>query len=169
MRAIAFARSTGAALLVLAVIGFSSGVQSQEPKPSAIALAKELIELKGASSMWDPIIPGVIEQAKGVFLQTNPGLSKDLTEVAQQLRTEYGPRRAELFTEVARLYALRFTEPELKDVLAFYKTPLGRKVIVEEPKVFEESITRVKQWTDRFSQEVMARMRAEMKKRGHNL
>jgi hypothetical protein len=169
MRAIVLARSTGVALLTLAMIGCSSGVQSQEPKPSAIALAKELIELKGASSMWDPVIPGVIEQAKGMFLRTNPALNKDLTDVAQQLRTEYGARRAELSTEFARLYALRFTEPELKDALAFYKTPLGRKIIVEEPKVFEESVTRVKQWTDRFSEEVMGRMRAEMKKRGYTL
>ena len=43
--------------------------------------------------------------------------------------TELLPRRAEIHTEIARGYASQFTEQELKDVLAFYKTPLGKKLI----------------------------------------
>lgn len=162
-------RSTCAALLALAVVGYASAAWSQEPSTAAVTLAREFIDLKGTSHMWDPIIPGVIEQATSVFLQTNPGLSKELNEVAQQLRAELLPRKAELSNEVARLYALRFTEPELKDALAFYRTPLGRKIIAEEPRVLDESYGRVQQWANKFSDEVMSRMRGEMKKRGHSL
>ena len=112
---------------------------------------------------------GVIEQVKGVFLQTNPMLSRELNEVAAQLRVEYAPRSAQLMDQTARLYAQAFTEQELKDALAFYKSPLGRKIVAQEPLIFDDSLHRVQQWANQLSEEVMNRMRAEMKKKGHDL
>ena len=45
------------------------------------------------------------------------------------LLKELAPRKAELQQQLARAYAQHFTEQELKDVIAFYKTPLGKKLI----------------------------------------
>ena len=42
--------------------------------------------------------------------------------------------------EVAKLYATHFTEAELKEMLAFYKTPVGMKLITEQPKVGDEGM-----------------------------
>ena len=69
----------------------------------------------------------------------------------------------------ARIYATHFTEPELKDLLAFYQSPLGQKVLVEEPKVLDESMVYAGTWADNLSADVMAKMRADMKKRGHDM
>ncbi len=155
-------------------VGFSLAMSiglasAQEPSPSAMALAKELIVLKGSTQLWDAVVPGVIEQAKGVYLQTNPALGKELSDVAAQLRSEYAPRASQLSDQVAQLYAKTFTEQELKDALAFYKTPLGKKIVNEEPKVLDDGFRRIQQWTNKFSEEVMNRMRAEMKKKGYDL
>jgi hypothetical protein len=119
--------------------------------------------------MFDPLIPGVIESAKNSLLPTNPQLGKDLNEVATQLRKEYEPKRAELLNEVAKVYAQHFSEQELKDLVAFYKTPLGRKMITEEPLALNQSLGAAQAWATRFSDEVLERFRAEMKKRGHPL
>jgi uncharacterized protein len=151
-------------------LAMSIGLASaQQPPPRALALAKELIVLKGSTQLWDAVVPGVIEQAKGVFLQTNPALSKELNDVATRLRAEYAPRSSQLSDQVAELYAKTFTEQELKDVLAFYKSPLGKKIINEEPKILDDGFQRIQQWTNKFSEEVMGRMRAEMKKKGYDL
>jgi hypothetical protein len=69
----------------------------------------------------------------------------------------------------ARVYASRFSEQELKDALTFYRTPLGKKLIEQEPKILDQTMTDAQAWGDKLSQEVMNRMRAEMKKRGHEL
>jgi hypothetical protein len=152
------------ALVAIFILGCGpAGAQSA----GALANAKELIGLKGATNMFDPLVPGVIETVKNTFLRTNPSLSKDLNDVAGVLRTEFANKRGEIADTVARLYAQRFTEQELKDALAFYKTPLGRKLIVEEPQVLEASVHRMNEWAERFSEDVLNRMRAEMKKRGH--
>jgi hypothetical protein len=145
------------------------GAHAQQPSAGAIATAKELITVKGAGAIYDPIVPGVIEHAKSLFLRANPTLGKDLNEVALKLRADYAPRSAEVMNEVAKLYATRFTEQELKDALAFYKSPLGRKLLAEEPNLLDQSMKNAQTWADKLSEEVIAKMRAEMKKRGHEI
>jgi hypothetical protein len=156
-------------LLALALIAACAPARSQQPSASALATAKELIAIKGGTAIYEPIVPGIIERARRVLLQTNPMLSKPLSDVAGRLRAEIGARGAEMVNEAAKLYALRFTEQELKDALAFYKTPLGRKMVEEEPKILDQSLKDAQVWADKLSEEVLARFRSEMRKLGHDL
>jgi len=161
-------RSACAGLLAL-VIAALSPAQAQQPSASAIALAKEIILVKGGNAIYDPVVPGIVNQARTLFLQSNPMLGKDLNEVAAKLQAELTPRTAELLNDGARLYASKFTEQELKDVLAFYKSPLGRKVITQEPAILDQSTTNVDAWANKLAEEVIAKFRNEMKRRGHEI
>jgi hypothetical protein len=69
----------------------------------------------------------------------------------------------------ARIYASYFTEAELKDILTFYQSPVGRKLIAEEPKALEASMANAGDWGDKLADDVIAKMRAEMKRRGHDI
>src|SRR4051794_30734762 len=157
------------AAALLACHLLAGAAQAQPATPAALAIAKELVDLKGAAQMVDPVVTGVVEQTKGALLQTNPQLAKDLADVGNQLRNEFAPRRAEVIDAVAKAYAARFTEQELKDVVTFYKTAAGKKMLAQEPLVLDETFSFIQQWQGRFSEEVMSRFRAEMKKKGHNL
>jgi hypothetical protein len=108
------ARPARAALLALAVVAFAASAQAQPaPSANAIALAKEIIIIKASSAGFDSVGPAVIEKVKGLFLQTNPMLQKDLNDVAAKLRTEYTPRFSEPINNAAKTYASKFTEQEL--------------------------------------------------------
>jgi len=167
---IANARAVRAGLLALVLAAAASNAPAQQqPSANAIALAKEIIAVKGGNSLYDPVIPSIIDRARSIFIQSNPMLTGPLNEVAARLRAELTPRVSELINDGAKLYASRFTEQELKDALAFYKSPLGRKIVAQEPLIFDDSLRRVQQWANQLSEEVMSRMRAEMKKKGHDL
>jgi hypothetical protein len=153
---------------LVCVLG-TAHAQTPAPSASAIATARELVETKGGGAMFDPVIISVVEQTKAALIQTNPQLAKDLNDVSTQLRTEFAPRRDELITQAAKLYAERFSDQELKDMLAFYKSPLGKKMTSVEPQVLDETFNYIQQWGQGTSVEVMNRFRAEMKKKGHNL
>ena len=86
----------------------------------------------------------------------------------QIVRADTAARRQELRNEIARGYASVFSEQDLKDMIAFYKTPLGKKMIEQEPKAGEASTKRAQAWIDKYAEDVIGKMRAEMKKRGHN-
>lgn len=142
---------------------------AQKPSAAAIATAKQIIALKGGDNIFSPIIPSVIEQSKSMFEQQNPALSKDLATVAAQLRTEFAPKLDQVTDHVAEIYASRFTEQELNEILKFYSTPLGKKIIAQEPQAFAEGINYAREWASKLSDEVISRMRAEMKKMGHDI
>jgi hypothetical protein len=163
-----------ARLAVAAMLGLGSlsllsgpGLAQKIPTPQQIATARELLTLKKGDVVFNPIIDGVVETVKNVFLPTNPQLSKELNEVALQLRKEYASKRPELLNEVARVYAERFTEAELKGLVVFYKSSLGQKMVKEEPGIIDESLRRAQTWGDALSGTVMTRFREEMKKKGH--
>jgi hypothetical protein len=151
------------------LVASAPGWAQQKPSPAAIAAAKELLILKGGDLPFNPVVYNVIEKVKNVFLPTNPNLSKELNEVAAKLRKEYDPKRAELLNDVARMYAERFSEQEIKTLITFYKSPLGRKMVTEEPKIIDQSLHYVENWGNELSDEVLSRFRAEMKKKGHDL
>ena len=156
-----------AAAVAFACLAIGDNVRAQTP--GALAAAKELVALKGGNSMFDRLIPGVIERVKNTYVPTNPQLIGPLNQVAAQLKKEYGPKTAEINNEVAKVYAQHFTEAELKDILVFYKSPAGRKMIVEEPKAIEQSLKAAQDWAAKFSDVVLERFRVEMKKKGYDL
>jgi len=162
-----------AALVALALLGLARPAAAQNPaaapSPGAILLAKQIVELKGARQLFTPLVRGVVEKVKDQFMQTNFMWAKDLNEVAANLEKDYAPRVDELVDMAARIYASHFTEAELKQLLAFYQTPVGRKAIVEEPKALDESMASGGNWGDALADEVVVKIRDEMKKRGHDL
>jgi uncharacterized protein len=142
---------------------------AQQPSPAALATAKEIVTVKGADAFWRPVVRGVVERAKGMFLQSNPMLGKDLNEVAAKLHAEFDARTAEMLNDAAKAYTSRFTEQELKDLLAFYKSPLGKKMLAQDPAILEQNMKDAQAWADKLSNEVISKMRAEMRKRGHEI
>jgi hypothetical protein len=154
-----------------AAIGFlaltSAAHAQQQPSPAAVALATQLLEVKGGLGGFDPAIDGVIIHHKNILLQINPNLTKDINDVEQISSKEGAARREELHKEIAIGYASAFTEQELKDLIVFYKTPLGKRLVEQEPKAGEESAKRAQVWIEKYADAVMTKMRAEMKKRGH--
>lgn len=161
------------ALIALFAIGIARPAPAQapaaQPSPGALLLAKQIVEIKGVKNIYDPLVRGVVEKTKNMFMQTNFMWAKDLNEVAAIEEKKYAPRVSELVDATARLYAARFTEQELKQLLVFYQSPIGQKALLEEPKVLDESMAYAGTWGDNLSQEVIESMRDDMKKRGHDM
>jgi hypothetical protein len=157
------------ATVAVALVAFGPAAYSQQPTAAEMATARDLVNVTGATALFTPLIAGVIEQAKVLFLQQDPSLGADLNEIAVKMRTDLTPRFKEVTDEVAKLYATHFTEPELKQILAFYKSPVGKKVLSQQPIVVNASMSFAQAWANKLSEEVVAKMRVELRKKGHNL
>lgn len=137
--------------------------------PAAIAAAKEILTMKNVSTMYSNAVPNVIQRTKDSILQNNLNYQKDLNEVAVAIAQLDAGREKEIFEMMAKIYAADFTEQELKDLVVFYKSPLGQKLLVQEPKSISASLGFMQQWAQIFSEEVNGQFRAEMRKRGKEI
>ena len=137
--------------------------------PAAIAAAKEILAMKNASAMYAKAIPNLVQQTKDTLLQNNLNYQKDLNEVAVIVAQKMAGREKEIGEGMASVYANEFTEQELKDLVTFYKSPLGQKLLVTEPRAIQFSMSYMNQWGQIFAQTVNEQFRAEMKKRGKEI
>ncbi|MCP1767098.1 DUF2059 domain-containing protein [Bradyrhizobium japonicum] len=142
-----------------------------QPKatPAAIAAAKEILQMKNANAMYAGAVPGMVEKTKITLIQQNLNYQKDLNEVAQVVVQQLNGRQNEIGEGMAQVYASEFTEQELKDLVTFYKSPLGQKLIDAEPRAIGLSMAFMNSWAQNFSETVMGAFRAEMRKRGKEI
>ena len=137
--------------------------------PAAIAAAKEILTMKNAPAMYANAVPNLVEQTKNTLLQSNLNYQKDLNEVAVIVAKNLAGREKEILDGMAQVYANEFTEQELKDLVAFYKSPLGAKLLQAEPRAIQFSMSYMNQWAQVFAETINGQFRAEMKKRGKDI
>ena len=175
-RSFAGTRLAMAAFLALAVAGAAVPAAAQNPattipqvSPGALLLAKQIVQIKHVDDVFKPIVAGVVQKSRDMFLQTNFMYQKDIDEVAQSVGKQFAPRVTEVIDSTAHFYASHFTEQELRDLLTFYQSPVGQKALAEEPKVLDQSMVYAGTWAENLSQEIIQAMRVELKKRGHDM
>ena len=137
--------------------------------PGAIAAAKEILTMKNAAAMYANAVPNLVEQTKNVLMQSNLNYQKDLNEVAGIVAKNLAGREKEIGDGMAQVYANEFTEQELKDLVTFYKSPLGQKLLSNEPRAIQFSMSYMNQWAQQFAETINGQFRAEMKKRGKEI
>lgn len=137
--------------------------------PAAIAAAKEILKLKKASAVYQGAVVSTIQNVKNSLLQRNINLQKDIEEVSLKIARDLAGRESEIGEGMAVIYATNFTEQELKDLLAFYKSSLGRKTLEQEPKSIEASLNYMRNWGEDLAMEINTRFSDELKKRGKDL
>jgi uncharacterized protein len=141
----------------------------KQASPGAIAAAKEILTMKNASAMYANAVPNIVQQTKNSILQNNLNYQKDLDEVAVIVAENLNGREKEIGDGMAQVYANEFTEQELKDLVTFYKSPLGKKLLSTEPRAIQFSMSYMNQWAQNFAEQVNAQFRAEMRKRGKQI
>jgi hypothetical protein len=158
------------ALLCLAVSGGHAQQASSKPSLAAVATAKEILQLLGHTKVPETAMLGAMEGPRNIFIQGNPTLEKQLREVTVKLIQEMKPRLDEMHNLMARTYAENYTEQELREMLAFFKTPAGKKFASTDTRIVQDKVYgAVDAWLAKFAQQFSERIRAEMKRRGHNL
>ncbi len=148
------------------LIAAAAPAAAQSAQPDQLQAAREVIELSGAASSLRDIVPVFFDEARQTFTRTRPEIAKDLDEAIKVVTPEFEKRRDQLMTDIAIVYAQRFTAQELGEIKAFYLTPTGKKLVGSMPGILQESYQKTQIWSARMSQEIVSRLRAEMKKRG---
>jgi hypothetical protein len=119
--------------------------------------------------MYASAVPNIVNKTKNDLVQTNLNYQKDLGEVAVIVAKNLAGKEQEIGEGMARIYANEFTEQELKDLVTFYKSPLGQKLLAAEPRAIQFSMSYMREWAQQFGEIANGEFRAEMRKRGKQI
>lgn len=156
--------ATAVALVMLAGPAFAQA----EPSASHLAVAREVAVSSGMTRSFDAMTEPLLAQLQQMNV-TRPEIKKDLDEVVVILRPEVEQWKQKMVDSAARAFATRLSEPELKEIAAFYKSPAGVKYVQTQPGILDDIVRELATWTQNVSEYIMTRARAEMSKRGHQL
>lgn len=115
------------------------------PSPKSLELAHKLIEKTHAGDLMQQILPMAIDPLVQKLKIANPGREADVQGlVDKRLLPDFKRALAPMTEAIATTYAELFTEAELEQVLAFYDTPAGAKLITQMPVVMQQTMAKSK-------------------------
>jgi hypothetical protein len=143
--------------------------QPPEITPSHLLAARDLVVSSGLSRSFGIFVPQMEAVITESLTTTRPEIADDLTAVMKQIDPEFEAKQDEIVLQAARAFATRMTEQELKEAVAFFTSPAGKKYVNSEPPILDFIVNGIQYWRQRTTDEMMARVKAEMKKKGHDL
>ena len=165
--------SRGKALLAVAlsatILAVSAPAMAQEVPPEQLELARKYIDLTDRSAIYETTLVEIAIGTMRQIVQQNPEISEQTNTAISTILEEYKGRKGELLDQFARVYAVRFTIPELQEIVAFYESPTGKKLAAANAEV-NTDLQRVMQvFTNNVRPEFFAKVRAELREQGIEL
>lgn len=110
-----------------------------------------------------------MDQIATALTQTRPELIRDLNTVLTDLKPEFDKQADEMVDIAAQIYVKRMSEQDLRAAVAFFESPAGRQYVDTQPAFLTDVVTAMQGWQGKISTDMMTRVRAEMKQKGHEL
>ncbi|HEU0080071.1 MAG TPA: DUF2059 domain-containing protein [Longimicrobiaceae bacterium] len=148
-------------LAVLALAARPAAAQQAPPAPSAshVQAAERLLEVSDAENALRKGMQRTMEMQA----EQNPLLASMRDIMEEFYATHLGWDRMK--PEMVRLYTGTFTEPELRELTAFYQTEIGRKMVERLPEIMARSAEMsqriLQEHMPELTQKVTARMQSD--------
>ena len=150
------------AVLAAASLAHAVPASAQAVDPAFQRDIEKMLEMTGAARLGEQIAGAVVQQVGQSMRQGNPSVParavEIMSEVVKDLFTkEYGSLQPKL----VGAYAKVLTHDEVRQLIAFYETPLGRRLIAVTPQLAQAGMEAGQSW----AQELAPRLQSDVQRR----
>ena len=163
-------RSLLIACLTLLTLALSTPARGQANDPQARADVEMLLQLTGAGTLGVQMATLFSNQFIDAVKRTQPDVPERMVTIVKEvLNAEMSKAfepKGELMTRMAGIYARNFTPAEVKALLAFYGTDVGRKAIAVLPKLAQEGAAAGQEWAQQNMPRVLGTLEQRLRNEG---
>lgn len=156
----------GVFVSLVTIIGIQAPASAQELDMDRIALARQYVDLTDGAQLFETTLIRTGIETMRTLVSQNPEAAESVSEAIGVVIEAYSTRKDELFDQFARIYALRFTIDELREIVAFYETDTGRKLSSTNSTINAELSTVMQIYQSNLNIEFFAQVRAELRAKG---
>jgi hypothetical protein len=154
------------ATIIAAGVLFPAGVFAQNNDDPKL-LAQELLEAIRLDRQIDRMTAQVAAQTSQFMRQSRPEMTDEEAKVygqayAAAIKTYVG----DLVGEIAKIYAREYSVDELKQITAFYRSPVGQKYLDLGPQLSAQAVALGQAWQQKNEHAAQSMAAQEMHKRG---
>jgi hypothetical protein len=167
-----------AGLIAAALLSLSPAAAqapAAQPAPASavsegqMRVARDIIEASGIARSFDSAMPDMALRIRQNFAPSRPEIVKDMDDTLVSLLPEIRTRRGEMIERSARALGSMFTEAELRELLAFFNSNVGKKYVNAQPVLLTQIFQAMEPWMQQTSEHFLNRFREEMRKKGHTV
>ena len=137
-------------LFLAAFVLLTFGAQAQRAEFKASV--RKLMAVSGS----DATLKMIPEQILSMIEQQAPALPESVKVEIQAMFSEEA--LLSLMDQMVPIYAKYYTQQDMDDLIAFYDTPLGKKLSTVQPQITLESMSVAQQWAAEIGQKVAAKI-----------
>jgi len=131
---------------------------------------RRLMEITGAANLGIQFGTAVSRQMFQALKAARPDLpDRAMTVIEKEINSLLGEKISTpggLMDRIIPIYSKYYSQEEIRELLAFYQSPIGRKTIQVLPKVLSESMVAGQQWGQSLGPEVQKRVMAALQREG---
>jgi hypothetical protein len=163
------AKTLVAVALSAVLLAVATPAMAQEVPPEQLELARKYVELTDRSAVYETTLVEIAIGSMRQIVQQNPAIADQTNTAINKILEEYKGRKGELIDQFARVYAVRFTIPELQQIVAFYESPVGKKLSGANAEANTDLQRVLEVFTNNTRPEFFAKLRAELRAQGVKL
>jgi hypothetical protein len=146
-----------------------SGALAQTPSPEAMTAARSLVTTMKLSDQYKALLPAILLTLKPTLTQDRPELERDYEAMMPTIVDAFTPYYNTMVDNIATIYASNFTVAELREIEAFYRQPVGQKLLEKAPALAQLSNQVGQDSSRKAADDLRARLTEALRQKGHKL
>ena len=146
-----------------------STAPAQTPSPEALAMARNLISTMKLTDQYKALLPVILMSIKPAVVQGRPEIERDYDAMAAQIADAYAPYYSSMVDSAASLYASNFTVDELREIDAFYRLPVGQKLLQKSLAITQQSMQIGQDASRKAAEDLRIRLTDLLRQKGHKM
>ncbi|WP_168224795.1 DUF2059 domain-containing protein [Rhodoferax aquaticus] len=128
---------------------------------------EQLLVLTGALTLGQQMAHSMTEQMSQAIKAARPDIPQSLIDALPHEIDAVIAANLDSFKDATiPLYHRYYSGPEIKELLRFYASDLGKKTIAVMPQMMQESLAVGRAWGESLAPQIQARLRARFQKAG---
>ena len=130
----------------------------------------KLVEMTGTLQIVDQMITTTIPQLLDLLRAANSSIPGTvMRELGKVIESEFRRSLPEMLDGLVILYEATFSPEEINDLIVFYQSPTGKKIIETMPQLTRQSMALGNAWGVAVGKRAMERIIREARAKGYDL
>jgi hypothetical protein len=154
-----------ASALLLSICASSA----QTPSPEAMSAARSLVTTMKLTDQYKALLPAILLTLKPALLQDRPEIESDYDAMMPTIEQAFTPYYTAMVDDIATIYANNFSVAELREIEAFYRQPVGQKLLEKAPALTQQSMQVGQDASRKAAEDLRTRLTEALRQKGHKL
>jgi uncharacterized protein len=146
-----------------------TAARAQTPSPEAMSAARSLVATLKLTDKYNALLPVILLSIKPTLVQDRPEIERDYDAMAAKVADAYAPYYSSMVDSAATVYATNFTLDELREIDAFYRLPVGQKLLEKSPAITQQGIQIGQDTSRKAAEDLRTRLTELLRQKGHKM